>query len=156
MWKIRADSEPLLSTPSSCLRAAETNGWKPSLNPGLTNHGVTACLHLLVNSFSRQNHRPVSLPPCQCVHPGGLTAAPGRLQPPAQLRQEKGWWPGLGACVRTAASPGGRGGAQLPGWSGRMKSELWREIYCTIKEECPALGTIKATLLWNYRGRLGN
>ena len=80
---------------------------KPHLNSGLMNPGEAACLHLLVNSFSRQNHRPVSLPSCQCARPWGLTAAPGHLEPPGPAKAREGPAASTrGLCeVRTAASP---------------------------------------------------
>lgn len=138
--------------PTSGVLMRQTDATQSRLQPNASWPGSLFAFVQLIRSPDRTTDQ-LSLPPCQCARPGGLRATPS---PQARPRKDKGRWPGREACVRTAASPRGRQGARLPGGGRRMKSELWREIYCTIKEEWPALGTIRATLLWNYRGRPGN
>lgn len=112
---------------------------KPRLNSGLMNPGEAACLHLLVNLFSRQNHRPVSPPPCQCARPRGLTVAPGHLEPPGPAKAGEGPAASTrGLCeVRTAASP-------PSGPAGRLAPRL---------EQAREIRTLEGNLLHN-KGRM--
>lgn len=83
-------------------------------------------------------------PVCPLLPPTAISPNPGQKGPVKGVRGGEGacGWPGPGLW---------KGGC-----GGHMKTKHWRKIYCTIKKEWAALGTIKATLLWNYRGRLGN
>lgn len=120
-----------------------------------------------VNLLSRQNHKtsvPASLkgaPPCRVLMFAPWLPVWSCWPREGQSEKQPGW-PGPGASDEASTQPPPRPPRHHPrpacsfGWCWRMKSELWREIYCTIKEEWPTLGTIKTTLLWNDRGRRGN